>query len=131
MLGVMPECARPGLGARLKLAQREAALDMGLDLIEWTFDPLQARNAHFNFAKLGVVVEEYEENIYGESSEPAASRHADRSLRRGVEARDAARRAPHRGGRACRQSATARWPPRQSSTRRCQGSRGCGQGRRI
>ena len=43
---------------------------MGLDLIEWTFDPLQALNAHFNFAKLGVVVEEYEENIYGESSSP-------------------------------------------------------------
>ena len=41
---------------------------MGLDLVEWTYDPMQAMNAHFNFAKLGVVVEEYEENIYGESS---------------------------------------------------------------
>jgi len=41
---------------------------MGIDLIEWTYDPLQAMNAHLNFAKLGVVVEEYEENIYGESS---------------------------------------------------------------
>ena len=49
-----------GLGTRLKLAQREAAIAMGLELIEWTFDPLQALNAHFNFAKLGVVVEEYE-----------------------------------------------------------------------
>jgi predicted GNAT superfamily acetyltransferase len=43
---------------------------MGVDLVEWTYDPLQALNAHFNFAKLGVVVDEYEENIYGESSSP-------------------------------------------------------------
>ena len=46
---------------------------MGLDLIEWTFDPLQALNAHLNFSKLGVVVEEYEENIYGASSSPLHS----------------------------------------------------------
>ena len=70
MLGVAPTARDAGLGTRLKLAQRDAALAMGLDLIEWTFDPLQALNAHFNFAKLGVVVEEYEENIYGESSSP-------------------------------------------------------------
>ena len=68
MLGVMPEMRAAGLGARLKLAQRQAALDMGLDLIEWTYDPLQAGNAHLNFSKLGIVVEEYEENIYGEST---------------------------------------------------------------
>ena len=43
---------------------------MGIDLIEWTYDPLQALNAHLNFTRLGVVVEEYEENIYGESSSP-------------------------------------------------------------
>jgi predicted GNAT superfamily acetyltransferase len=70
MLGVTPEMRAAGVGARLKLAQRQAALDMGLDLIEWTYDPLQAANAHLNFAKLGIVVEEYEENIYGESSSP-------------------------------------------------------------
>jgi predicted GNAT superfamily acetyltransferase len=70
MLGVLPEMRSTGLGARLKLAQRRAALDMGVDLIEWTYDPLQAANAHLNFAKLGIVVEEYEENIYGESSSP-------------------------------------------------------------
>ncbi len=45
-------------------------MGMGLDLVEWTFDPLQALNAHFNFATLGVVVEEYAENLYGESSSP-------------------------------------------------------------
>lgn len=70
MLGVSPGARNRGLGVRLKLAQRQAALDMGLDLIEWTYDPLQALNAHLNFARLGVVVEEYAENLYGESSSP-------------------------------------------------------------
>jgi len=69
MLGVLPGARDAGLGRRLKLAQREAALAMGLDLIEWTFDPLQALNAQLN-ARLGVVVDEYEENVYGESSSP-------------------------------------------------------------
>jgi predicted GNAT superfamily acetyltransferase len=68
MLGVVPDARNAGLGIELKLAQRQATLDMGLDLIEWTYDPLQALNAHLNFSRLGVVVEEYEENIYGESS---------------------------------------------------------------
>jgi predicted GNAT superfamily acetyltransferase len=70
MLGVAEAARNTGLGLRLKLAQREAARQMGVELIEWTFDPLQALNAHFNFTKLGVVVDEYEENIYGESSSP-------------------------------------------------------------
>jgi predicted GNAT superfamily acetyltransferase len=69
MLGVLPGAREAGVGRRLKLAQREAALALGLDLIEWTFDPLQALNARFN-ARLGAVVEEYEENVYGESSSP-------------------------------------------------------------
>jgi predicted GNAT superfamily acetyltransferase len=67
MAGVLPEC-RGGVGYRLKLAQRDRALAQGYDLIEWTFDPMQAMNAHFNFAKLGGVVEEYAENFYGEST---------------------------------------------------------------
>jgi predicted GNAT superfamily acetyltransferase len=70
MLGVLPVARDSGLGTRLKLEQRTATLRMGLDLIEWTYDPLQAMNAHLNFAKLGVIVTEYEENIYGESSSP-------------------------------------------------------------
>ena len=70
MLGVTPDARDSGLGVRLKLEQRLATLAMGLDLIEWTYDPLQALNAHLNFARLGVIVEEYEENIYGESSSP-------------------------------------------------------------
>ena len=67
MAGVLPEF-RGGLGYRLKLVQRERALAQGLDLIEWTFDPLQAMNAHFNFAKLGGIAEEYAANFYGEST---------------------------------------------------------------
>ncbi len=67
MTGVLPEF-RGGLGYRLKLAQRERALSQGLDLIEWTFDTLQALNAHFNFAKLGGVSDEYAVNFYGEST---------------------------------------------------------------
>ncbi len=67
MLGVDEKYRRSGLGHKLKLSQRQRTLAQGLDLIEWTFDPLQAPNAHLNFARLGVVANEYLENIYGES----------------------------------------------------------------
>src|SRR5712664_2342044 len=70
MLGVVDAFRSAGVGYELKRQQRERTLAMGLDLIEWTYDPMQAMNAHLNFAKLGVVVEEYEENVYGESSSP-------------------------------------------------------------
>ena len=94
MAGVVAEHRSAGLGQTLKLLQRDRTLAMGLDLIEWTYDPLQAMNAHLNFAKLGVVAEEYAENIYGESIEPAAPGQPDRSLRRRVVDPQAARRAP-------------------------------------
>src|SRR5919108_687975 len=68
MAGVLAEHRSRGLGYDLKLAQRARALAAGFDLIEWTFDPLQAANAHLNFTKLGVVCDEYAVNIYGESS---------------------------------------------------------------
>jgi predicted GNAT superfamily acetyltransferase len=68
MLGVLPEFRNSGLGRELKLAQRDRALAHGYELIEWTYDPLQALNAHLNFAKLGVVAEEYHRNVYGEST---------------------------------------------------------------
>jgi predicted GNAT superfamily acetyltransferase len=73
MLGVVPNARSSGIGTRLKIAQRARALEMGIDLVEWTYDPLQAANAHLNFAKLGVVAAEYEENIYGASSSPLHS----------------------------------------------------------
>ena len=70
MLGVVDEFRQAGTGYRLKLLQRDRALAIGVDLIEWTYDPLQAANAHLNFARLGVVVDEYLENVYGESGSP-------------------------------------------------------------
>jgi predicted GNAT superfamily acetyltransferase len=70
MLGVVPQLRSDGVGKQLKLLQRERALALGLDLIEWTYDPMQAMNAHLNFAKLGVVAAEYEVNVYGESTSP-------------------------------------------------------------
>jgi predicted GNAT superfamily acetyltransferase len=68
MLAVAQEARGNGLGLQLKRAQRHHAIQAGVDLIEWTFDPLQALNAHLNFARLGVVVEEYEQDAYGESA---------------------------------------------------------------
>lgn len=67
MTGVLPE-HRGGLGYRLKVAQRERALALGYSLIEWTFDPLQALNAHLNCSKLGAVAEAYAEDFYGPST---------------------------------------------------------------
>ena len=68
MMGVIAEYRRSGLGRALKLAQRERAIASGFDLMEWTFDPLQALNAHLNFSRLGVVCSEYLRNVYGEST---------------------------------------------------------------
>lgn len=58
------------VGFQLKLAQRQDALDNGIGEIQWTFDPLQAMNAHFNIRKLGVVAGHFKENAYGYSSSP-------------------------------------------------------------
>jgi predicted GNAT superfamily acetyltransferase len=65
MLAVLPEHQKQGVGVRLKWAQREAALARGLDLIVWTFDPLQARNANLNLRRLGATATELLENFYG------------------------------------------------------------------
>ena len=70
MTGVVERAQGEGIGWRLKRAQRLATLALGLDLVEWTFDPLQAANAHFNFAKLGVRAREYRRNVYGASPSP-------------------------------------------------------------
>jgi predicted GNAT superfamily acetyltransferase len=70
MVGVLPEFRNLGLGRRLKLAQREDALARGFELMEWTFDPLEIKNAHLNIARLGVVVRRYKHNFYGPSSSP-------------------------------------------------------------
>jgi len=68
MLAVKKEYRSHNVGFKLKLAQRESALAKGIDRITWTFDPLQSRNAHLNFAKLGVTADRYRINYYGETS---------------------------------------------------------------
>jgi predicted GNAT superfamily acetyltransferase len=68
MLAVKPAYRNRNLGYRLKLAQREQALERGIKRMTWTFDPLQSLNAHFNFSKLGVVSDQYKINFYGEST---------------------------------------------------------------
>ena len=70
MVGVLPEFRNQGLARRLKLAQRKDALARGIELMEWTFDPLEIKNAHLNIARLGVIVRRYKHNFYGPSSSP-------------------------------------------------------------
>jgi predicted GNAT superfamily acetyltransferase len=68
MLGVLPEYRNAGLGRMLKMRQRDDALARGIDLIEWTFDPLDMKNAYFNIERLGAIVRRYVRNQYGISS---------------------------------------------------------------
>ncbi|MFZ5915421.1 MAG: hypothetical protein ACOYZ7_00625 [Chloroflexota bacterium] len=65
MAGVHPDYQSQNLGYRLKLAQREHVLAQGMDLITWTFEPLESRNARLNFRKLGVVCNVYVPDMYG------------------------------------------------------------------
>lgn len=58
-----------GVGYQLKQKQRDFALSQGLDLVTWTFDPLQSSNAYFNFAKLGVTCHTYYRDYYGEMTD--------------------------------------------------------------
>src|SRR5438105_5048168 len=66
MLAVLPDARRSGVGYALKLAQRAWALDAGVSLARWTFDPLQARNARFNLVKLGAQADRFHRHFYGE-----------------------------------------------------------------
>jgi predicted GNAT superfamily acetyltransferase len=70
MLGVLPEYHNAGIGRRLKLRQRDEALSRGIGLIEWTFDPLELKNAYLNIEKLGAIVRRYCPNQYGTTSSP-------------------------------------------------------------
>ena len=81
MLGVVQEYRASGLGWRLKVEQRRLVMESGLDLIAWTYDPLQAANAHLNFAKLGTVAREYHLDAYpGSSSSLHAGTPTDRLI---------------------------------------------------
>lgn len=68
MLGTLPAYRDKGVGRMLKLKQREEALSRGIQLIEWTFDPLELKNAHFNMERLGAIVRRYVPNQYGFTS---------------------------------------------------------------
>ena len=68
MLGVLPECANQGIGRALKVQQRRNALSRGFQLMEWTFDPLQVKNAFFNIERLGALVRRSYRNLYGQTS---------------------------------------------------------------
>ncbi len=70
MLAVRKDHRNGGLGRRLKLLQREDALARGIDLIEWTFDPLEIKNAYLNIEKLGAIARRYNINQYGVTSSP-------------------------------------------------------------
>lgn len=81
MLGVLPEYRNLGIGRKLKLAQRDEALERGIDLIEWTFDPLELKNAYFNIERLGAIVRRYVVNQYGiTSSQLGGSLPSDRCI---------------------------------------------------
>ena len=70
MLAVRDSFRNHGLGRKLKLAQREDAIQLGFELLEWTFDPLEIKNAHLNLSRLGAIARRYSINHYGHSSSP-------------------------------------------------------------
>ncbi len=68
MMAVRPGARSLGLGRRLKLFQRRCLLDAGVEEAEWTYDPLESRNAHLNVTRLGAEPVEYERDVYGDGS---------------------------------------------------------------
>jgi len=70
MLAVKADYRNSGLGRKLKLFQREDAIAHGYELIEWTFDPLEIKNAYFNLERLGAIARRYNINQYGITSSP-------------------------------------------------------------
>ena len=70
MTGVLRDYRDRGVGRMLKLWQREEALSRGIRLIQWTFDPLELRNAHFNLNRLGAISRQYLPNLYGTTTSP-------------------------------------------------------------
>jgi predicted GNAT superfamily acetyltransferase len=70
MTAVLPEYQNRGVGRRLKLFQRQDALKRGIPLVEWTFDPLELKNAHFNLVRLGAVARRYIPDCYGVTESP-------------------------------------------------------------
>jgi predicted GNAT superfamily acetyltransferase len=81
MTGIVASHRDRRIGRLLKLFQRDDALSRDIRLVEWTFDPLEVRNAHFNFNSLGAIARSYVPNFYGITSSPLHNRLAtDRLL---------------------------------------------------
>jgi len=78
IMGVLPEYQTSGIGYRLKLAQREFALRIGVRLITWTYDPLESRNGYFNIAKLGAICHRYLRDYHGKMTGINAGLPTDR-----------------------------------------------------
>ena len=70
MVGVKEPYRNTGLGRRIKLFQRQDALARGYELMEWTFDPLDIKNAYFNLERLGAIARRYHINQYGITTSP-------------------------------------------------------------
>lgn len=70
MLAVQQRYRNLGLGRRLKLSQRDDALERGFGLMEWTFDPLEIKNTYLNIQKLGAVARRYHVDQYGITTSP-------------------------------------------------------------
>jgi len=68
--GVIAAYRDRGVGRMLKLLQRDEALGRGIRLVEWTFDPLELKNAHFNLNRLGAICRRYIPNLYGVTTSP-------------------------------------------------------------
>ncbi len=83
MMAVAVDYQNKGVGARLKWSQRDRAIAEGRSRIKWTWDPMQARNAHFNLNRLGVTVSSYAENFYG--TDYSANRTVNRDAPRGID----------------------------------------------
>jgi predicted GNAT superfamily acetyltransferase len=70
MTAVLEDYRDRGIGRRLKLFQRDDAIERGIFLVEWTFDPLEVKNAYFNLMRLGAIARRYLPNVYGVTSSP-------------------------------------------------------------
>ncbi len=80
MLAVRPEARDQGIGRRLKLAQRQELRAAGVRTMYWTYDPLVARNAHLNLNLLGATVDEFVQDMYGESDSELHQLGTDRFI---------------------------------------------------
>ncbi len=76
--GVLPEYQHHNVGYRLKMAQRDFCLRIGVRLITWTYDPLESRNGRFNIGKLGAVCHNYLRHFHGDMSGLNAGLQTDR-----------------------------------------------------